>query len=591
MNYQVNIVEDSIAPNGTRLTTFQLKYPRMVHCFDDQTEILVKKKNCNSFPEFKKFSAVVFNEDYLVAQVEPDSLEMEFVEPKTWIENDFDGDMVSIEYQRLSMLVTPEHRLLVDSRKGNGLWKRETILAKDLLGKHTTKKINKAGSLKTTSRLGVDPNLAKLVAYFVSDGHTPKAGHKSNFHFRKQRKIDEVQRLLTACQIPFTVSLNDPATNDTTIRFRTQDWMKLCYNNSKKILPPFLWNMDTAAFEEFKQGLLESDGCVNNHEFNTYSSEMIENLQVLFHLNNSSFNMRSYGELYKVKFLKEETPTIRRDKTSAASVQPYKGKVYCVSVPSSYLMVRRNGIVHISGNCELLTHRVFSRNASSSRAIPVNKIIQQVIDDPAMPVYWGKNQSGMQAREELLEPTKQEAIKLWLEGRDKAVETARQMVALGVHKQIANRVLEPWHHIHVVLTATEFDNWFELRSHKDAQPEIKMLSDMMLKEYNLMRVSKTLQKGEWHLPFLTPTEKGNLPLSSALKISTARCARVSYMNHDGTNTELSKDFALHDALVVSNPKHMSPSEHQAVLMDGSTWYGNFRGFKQYRKFIEEGFVL
>lgn len=238
---------------------------------------------------------------------------------------------------------------------------------------------------------------------------------------------------------------------------------------------------------------------------------------------------------------------------------------------------------------ELMTHRVFSRNASSSRAIPTAKLLEMVKVDPAMPVYWGKNQSGMQAREELNEETKLKAVEVWLETRDLVVEQTKKMIDLGVHKQIANRMLEPWHYIHVVLTATEFDNFFDLRCHEDAQPEIKELAEAMQKAYNKMEVTKTCEQGWWHLPYVTAEERETLPLEQLLKISTARCARVSYMNHDGTATDPAKDAKLHDMLVVAKPPHMSPAEHQAVFMHSNDrFFGNLRSWKQYRKFLEDG---
>jgi thymidylate synthase ThyX len=239
---------------------------------------------------------------------------------------------------------------------------------------------------------------------------------------------------------------------------------------------------------------------------------------------------------------------------------------------------------------ELMTHRVFSRNASSSRAIPTAKLLEMVKIDPAMPVYWGKNQSGMQANEELDEETKQKAIQVWLETRDLVVEQTKKMIDLGVHKQIANRMLEPWHYIHVVLTATEFENFFELRCHKDAQPEIKELADMMRNEYNKMSVTKSCDEHWWHLPYVTQEERDQHSLTDLLKISTARCARVSYMNHDGTATDIEKDRKLHDMLVVAQPPHMSPAEHQAVFLNPEKAYGNFMGWKQYRKYLEANFT-
>lgn len=247
---------------------------------------------------------------------------------------------------------------------------------------------------------------------------------------------------------------------------------------------------------------------------------------------------------------------------------------------------------------ELMTHRVFSRNASSSRAIPTAKIIQAIKDDPAMPVHWGRNQTGMQARAELGQEEVEKCKSLWLEARDEAIEKAEKMLEIGLHKQVANRIIEPWSHIHVIVTATEWDNWFRLRAHPDAQPEIRVLAEEMLKQECSPRVQSFVseaapKKSTWHLPYIKMEEHEKYRLKDLIRMSVARCARVSYMNHDGTDPIPEKDFELHDRLVVAEPEHMSPAEHQAVVFgeDPNKFYGNFKGWKQYRKFIEEGLVL
>ena len=239
-------------------------------------------------------------------------------------------------------------------------------------------------------------------------------------------------------------------------------------------------------------------------------------------------------------------------------------------------------------HAELMTHRVFSRNASSSRAIPIRKMLAAVWSNPAMPVYWGANQAGMQARKEL------EGFRLWLakqvwrKSRYLALATAWSLDKIGLHKQIANRILEPWGHITVVVSATEFANWFVLRTHPDAQPEIRELAVQM--EYLYRNSLPTeLDPGEWHLPFVRSFERV-LPIMDQIKISVARCARTSYLTHDRKESSIDADIALHDKLVVSQPMHASPAEHQArpdsFVFEG--WsnpglHGNLVGFIQYRK--------
>lgn len=233
---------------------------------------------------------------------------------------------------------------------------------------------------------------------------------------------------------------------------------------------------------------------------------------------------------------------------------------------------------------EMMTHRVFSRNASSSRAIPIAKILDQVRNDPAIPVEWGKNQAGMQAREHLSEEDQIKAKFLWFVARDEACNTAQMMADLGLHKQIVNRILEPFQWIHVVVTATEWDNFFALRDHPDAQPEIRELAKMMKAAYN-DSTPKKMNIGDWHLPYITEDDR-HLTVDDQKKVSAARCCRVSYMKHDGFRASLEEDIQLHDRLVTANPPHMSPVEHQAECWDGEGWCGNFRQWLQYRKELE-----
>ena len=231
---------------------------------------------------------------------------------------------------------------------------------------------------------------------------------------------------------------------------------------------------------------------------------------------------------------------------------------------------------------EFLTHRVFSRNAASSRAIPVKKMLAYIRSNPALPVSWGKNQSGMQANEELDPFTQERAKEKWLEACSDAVRHSEDLMNLGVHKQVANRITEPFVHMNTICTATEWENFFNLRRHKAAQPEIKVLADEMWKAYQESK-PRSLFGEEWHLPFILKEEWNN-PIDLLKKCSVARCCRVSYMNHDGTKPDAVKDVILHDTLIASG--HMSPLEHIATPAPAAVvWYGNFRGWKSYRKFI------
>lgn len=281
--------------------------------------------------------------------------------------------------------------------------------------------------------------------------------------------------------------------------------------------------------------------------------------------------------------------------------------VYEDAPPIVTLQLRYPRFIH----AEFMTHRVFSRNASSSRAIPIEKMIQDVIDDPAMPVAWGSNKPGMQAGEEctdLLEIGSYGSELLdretaWLLARDRAVEIAKAFADSGYHKQIANRLLEAFGHISVIVTATEWDNFFALRCHPDADPTMRTLAEAMREA-----ISKSVpRRRDWHLPYVTVEDWEFLPQEMShgecfkflAMVSAARCARVSYLNHDGSQPDIGKDMALANRLRES--RHMSPFEHQAAYCGRHTslggkqmWpntnaklRGNFAaGWDQHRKVLE-----
>lgn len=254
---------------------------------------------------------------------------------------------------------------------------------------------------------------------------------------------------------------------------------------------------------------------------------------------------------------------------------------------------------------ELMTHRLFSRNAMSSRAVPIEKMIAQVENDPVTPVHWGKNQSGMQAKEELSGFELDIVQALWKDAANEVAYNAKQMSQQGAHKQIVNRILEPFQLMKTILTSTEFDNFFWLRKHEDAQPEIKELAGQM---YEAMKESSvvTLQPGDWHTPYFGDgywLNKCGIPLEDALAISSSCCAQVSYRLLDDS---IEKARKVYQRLVESTPVHASPFEHCASPMkepqqtdkylwedgmthmdrDGNMWSGNLKGWIQYRQLID-----
>lgn len=268
---------------------------------------------------------------------------------------------------------------------------------------------------------------------------------------------------------------------------------------------------------------------------------------------------------------------------------------------------------------EFMTHRKFSRNASSSRAIPVERLIQDAIDDTAAPLKWFKNKPGMQGTEEVNEDERMALEWDWAAARDAAVNAARTMIRRGAHKQHINRVIEPFCHINVIVTATDFANFFALRDHRDAQPEICELARRMKRAMEESDPAR-LWPDEWHLPYIDCVDvlaaRNKITMGGILrvhprpeqiveyliKVSVARCARVSYLTHDGKKPDFDADLALYERLVGSVPLHASPAEHQATPDQWSpgwsgvhggrepSWFnpeqhGNLSGWRQYRKML------
>lgn len=276
----------------------------------------------------------------------------------------------------------------------------------------------------------------------------------------------------------------------------------------------------------------------------------------------------------------------------------------------STLLLRYPRFIH----AEFMTHRVFSRNAASSRAIPVQRLIDDVVNDPVVPLHWGKNQKGMQAAQECDEAVERwnrrsdletpfvDRTEAWLTARDNAVSAARALAAAGYHKQLVNRLLEPFVHITVLVSATEWDNFFELRDHKDAEPHIQMLAKEIRACIDTTANIQTLDVGEWHLPFVSAQDridasvlyKSPEAVNQALRyLSVARCASTSYKTVDGYDMTIERAVEIYHRLIGSTPIHASPAEHVCcadAVSYPSSWatpsqHGNFIGFRQLRHMI------
>ena len=237
-------------------------------------------------------------------------------------------------------------------------------------------------------------------------------------------------------------------------------------------------------------------------------------------------------------------------------------------------------------HAEFMTHRQFSRNAASSRAIPTATLVQRVLDHPYVPEAFGRNQKGMQAGEDLADDDNAAARRAWLAARSYAVEQARELLALGVHKQHVYRLLEPFQWYTVIVTATEWSNFLALRDHPAAQPEIQRVARLVRAALE-GSTPRSLDYGEWHMPLVPDLERlraDGLSDITIRQISVARCARVSYLTHHGER-DTTADLRLYCDLV--DQGHMSPLEHVArPLEPGETPPpSNLVGWVQLRKTI------
>ena len=259
---------------------------------------------------------------------------------------------------------------------------------------------------------------------------------------------------------------------------------------------------------------------------------------------------------------------------------------------------------------ELMTHRCFSRNAASSRAIPIEAMHKQILEETAMPVSWGKNMAGMQAKEDLPPEHTEIAKQLWAKACKDALHWSKALADLGLHKQCANRIVESFVTMKTIVTSTEWANWYELRNHSDADPTIHALAAAMEVEH-IKSVPVALAEGQWHLPYVDSLfdEAGHqwlkqddviLDLETAKMISVSCCAQVSYRKSD---TSIDKAKMIYERLVGMRPQHASPLEHQATPLEsipsfttwpkgvthmdraGQFWSNNFRGWLQNRSLM------
>jgi hypothetical protein len=235
-------------------------------------------------------------------------------------------------------------------------------------------------------------------------------------------------------------------------------------------------------------------------------------------------------------------------------------------------------------HAELMTHRVFSRNAASSRAIPFKRMLQAVIDDPYVPLVWTRNEPGMQGHTELEGRELLDAKNFYEDALQSAIFHARKVAGTNAHKQIVNRLLGPFAHITTLITSTDWANWEALRLHVAAEPHIQLLARKIKVAMDGSQ-PRNLLPGEWHLPYVGTEDKRHI--SEQLVVSVARCASVSYRTVDDKEIDTPTASRIYEKLLKSQPIHASPAEHQArvcVPTDPLGLNGNLgAGWIQYRK--------
>lgn len=229
---------------------------------------------------------------------------------------------------------------------------------------------------------------------------------------------------------------------------------------------------------------------------------------------------------------------------------------------------------------QINSHRMLSRNAASSRAMPSKIIRRRVLKNPFLPIEFSKNQSGMRGGEKFKGIKLFFVKKIWLWSRYIPCFFHYLGEKLKIHKEVLNRIIEPWMFTQVLITATEWGNFLKLRIDNSSQPEIQYIAKEIKKLLDNNNPN-ILKHSEWHLPFINEEEKMKFSLDELKKISTARCARVSYKLYDGKDSNLLKDVELCEKLISGG--HWSPFEHIATPEEHGERISNFIGWKQYRK--------
>lgn len=546
MPYEAKVILDSVGPNGARLTTFELSYPRFVHA-----ELMTHRMFC----------------------LAADAM-LEFEMPAAQ-----DSGRRRVYRMSIQDFV---HKWIHGARPHQSRWGTErTYDLKPRLREMRIRQLDEAtGEIVTSTVLDACESGSKPV-YEVSAGKHTLPGSADHLVFTPSgwKKIGELV-------------LGDEVIVSTALR---PDQLKLDPIRLKKI--DGRWR---STWQREQRDILKKRDptCMVCRE---RPGEEIHHIVPVYQAPDRAFDPENVGlvcdECHLLQHRKQGwqtgnplySGTVAVDGVRFRGVEP----TYDLSIAGPFANFLANKVV---------VHN--SRNSASSRAIPTGKLIARIRQDPALPVYWGKNESGMQASGELSEEDQVVATEMILSLRDRAILDVAELGSVGLHKQVANRYLEPWMFITVIVTATHFQNFFDLRDHAKAQPELR---ETAAKAHALYKSSepKVLHDGEWHMPFVSGRDReqlvqGGFSDADIKWIAVGRCARVSYLTHDGQR-DPNADLTLGKVKMRENG-HMSPLEHVAEAMTVERWrvyadecaklwisrgipVGNLWGWKQLRKTV------
>lgn len=620
MQITAKIIKDSINPNGVRITTVELEYPRFIHsevmthrCLVGDTELHfdLPSGSANSEHRLHKMKIENFFEKWENGgKVRSPSAHRNL--NLSGISHDavYSAKQLSeISKLAVSVIRTAVRKSQLQSvNKDKKRSEDYKIIGKDFLDWRASPKVyrqNVRNRLANMKLRAFDIESGKVISTTVTD--IWKVGEKQIW----QLEAGDYSLQGTSDHPVFTkrgwVEIGDLTNDDEIAIVSNQQNTHTDSTKHKKIEGK--WRNKWQAEMREKYSLIQNNKC---HSCGDETDLEVHHIKPVFTHPELCFDESNievickacHTNRHKVQGWQKGNPlTMSFEKvTKVVNTQKYE-TVYDLSVSDKNHNFVANGIV---------VHNCFSRNSASSRAIPVAKIIEQVENNPAMPIHWGKNQPGMQAKQELSGVQKEEVYESWIASAKEAASRAKIMNMTGAHKQIVNRILEPYQIMKVLVTATEWQNFFHLRDHEDAQPEIKELA-VQIKKAMQESVPDKLECGMWHLPYIvTKFEQGEqtywldaeteVSLEDAQKVSCSACAQVSYRKLD---TSLEKAKEIYKKLVESEPVHASSFEHVACCEDTSglnlvselcygmthidtaenVWSGNFRDWVQFRQLL------